>query len=181
MNNTVNQDRARFNRSIAIDLNTNAATWKKVVFNGTSPDNYNTFGMNDATKLRMLDWDAVNEKFVIYGDYDSNFLMGFYPVTNATLITTKSVLQFRIAVPNGGGPGVTKYFPYGDDATPYVDMGEVTLLAGGVRHVPVILPVTATALIRANGFWVECRLSNALVTLGQCTMTSAYITFLSTR
>lgn len=171
-NYTVPEPRFRANRTANLTLTT---SWQTVDFNGTSSFNVNTFATIDGAGTRMVSWDSTNKLLKFNGDYDRNYAISFFVTTSTNLITTRSILQVRFVVPNGVSPGVDLIFPFPDDATPLVDMGEVTLLAGGVRHIPLNLDLYSNAAIRTNGVRVEVRLSNSLITLGVSNMTSASI------
>lgn len=162
-------------RTSSLTLNT---SWQKLIFDGTCAYNENTFGLDPATNNRMLYWDNATQMFKLISDYDYNAIMSLYLSTNTNLLTTRSVLRMRIVIPNGVSPGVPLYIPYPEQSGTggsYMDIGEVTILSGGVNHPVVILPLKINAAIRANGFYIELQLSNALITLGTCSLTNANI------
>lgn len=171
-NTTIQQPRLRVNRTASLQLNT---TWQDIDFNGTSNQNINTFGVaNVETGLKTVYYDPVTKLFRFTGDYDWNFNIQLYPATSTNLITLRSVLQMRCVVPNGVSPGVDYYFPYpeGGSTTAYMDIGEVTLLANGINHPAVNISTYASTLIRTNGFKIQLRLSNSLISLGVCNLVS---------
>lgn len=168
-NKSIQQGRFRINRTATLALTT---SWQTVDFNGSSTYNTNTFGIDPETGAKMVSWDSTNKIVKFKGNYDRNYDITIYPETNANLITTRSSLQLRYVIPNGAGAGVDLYFPFSDTSQPFADLGEVTLLANGVRHIPLTLPVTVTQSIRTNGIRIELRISNSLITLGVCNLTN---------
>lgn len=170
------QPRLRVNKTSALTITT---TWQKIIFDGTSTFNVNSFGKNSAGK-QMVEWDSTALQFKFYDQVDQNYVVFFSPVTTATLITTRAVLRYRCVIPNGGGVGVNTYFPYPDQGG-YVDASEVTLLSSAMLHQLQPFPLYLNANIRANGFWIEVQLSNSLITLGVCTLNSASFLIQSTK
>lgn len=176
MANIQAQPRLRVNKTASLAINT---TWQKIVFDGTSTFNANTFGRNAAGK-QMVEWDATNQVFRFYDQIDQNYICFLQPVTTATLITTRATLQYRCVIPNGGGTGVNTYFPYPDQGG-FVDAAEATILTSTMLHQLQPFPLYMNANIRANGFWIEVKLSNPLVTLGVCTLNSCSFLIQSTK
>lgn len=176
MASNIQQPRIRVSRSSTLALNTN---WQKIVFDGSSAFNVNTFGKNSGGK-QMVEWDGINNQFKFYDQIEQNYLCFLSPVTTATLITTRAVLQYRCVIPNGGGTGVNSYFPYPDQGG-YVDGPEVTLLSSQMVHQIQPFPLYLNANIRNNGFWIEVKLSNSLVTLGVCTLNNCSFLIQSTK
>jgi len=170
------QPRLRVSRSAALNITT---TWQKVVFDGSSAFNVNTFGKNSAGK-QMVEWDNTAGKFNFYDAIDQNYVCFLSPVTTTTLITTRATLQYRCVIPNGGGTGVNSYFPYPDQGG-FVDAAEATLLTSTMLHQLQPFPLYLNANIRSNGFWIEVKLSNSLITLGVCTLNSCSFLIQSTK
>jgi len=164
-NYTVDQPRMRVNRTAPLTLST---TWQTVDFNGTSTFNVNDFGNDPTTGKKMVSWDATAKLFRIYGDYNNTYLLQLFPTTTTTAVSVRSTLQYRIVIPNGNGAGSDLYIPY-PEAGGYADINEVTILSTQMQHNPIIFGITATPAIRANGFYVQVRLST-LITLGSCTL-----------
>ncbi len=173
-NYTIQEANIRMCRTASLTLNT---TWQTLVFDGTCTYNENTFGIDPTSGNKMVWWDSVNSMFKFIADYDYNAIMSLYLSTTANLVTLRSSLRMRIVVPNGVSPGVPLYIPFPElgAAGAYIDAGEVTLLANGVNHQPIILPLKINSAIRTNGFYIQLQLSNSLITLGVCTLTSANI------
>lgn len=179
-NYTINDPVFRINRTASLNITT---TWQTIDFNGTSTANSNDFGTDPATGNKMVYWDATNKliRFIGRPPYKKTFSFSIYPETNTNVITTRATLQIRYVIPNGAGTGVDLIFPFVDTASPYADLGEATILAGGVRHMPLSLPIPVGNAIATNGVRVEIRLSNALGlipivgTLGTCTLTNCAI------
>ena len=173
-NYTINDPVFRINRTATFALTT---TWQTVDFNGTSTANSNDFGIDPISGNKMVYWDSTNKliKFIGNPPYKKTFSFSIYPETNTNIITTRATLQLRYVIPNGGGAGVDLIFPFVDTSTPYADIGEVTILAGGVKHTPLSLPIPVSTAIITNGVRVEMRLSNALFTLGVCNLTNCAI------
>lgn len=169
-NYSVPEPRIRVNKTSTQAMTT---SWQTLDFDGTSTFNVNTFGSVDAAGNKMVQWDSTNKLFKFMGDYDRNFDTTLFLSTSTNLITTRASIQVRYVIPNGVSPGVDLYIPFPDESQPYVDAGEVTLLANGVRHLPLPNPLYSNATIRANGLRVQVRLSNSLITLGVCNLTSA--------
>lgn len=163
-NNTVPEGILRLTATNPITLST---TWQKVDFNGTVGvgQNRNTYGKDPVTGNNTVWWDSTNKLFRIYDQYDKNYQITFFPITTTTgLLTTRATIQYRIVIPNGVSAGVPLYAPYSDvQSQAYVDIGEVTLLLGGVQHSPSSLGLQVGALTRTNGFYIEVRLSNAVL------------------
>lgn len=159
----------RVNRSATLTLST---AWQIIDFNGTSTYNRNTFGIDPVSSNKMVYWDSTNKIIKFVADYPKNFSFTLYPETSANLITTRATLQFRYVVPNGISTGVDLIVPFVDAATPYGDLGEVTILANGMRHAQISLPFNITPSVASKGVRVEMRLSNSLITLGVCNLTS---------
>jgi len=166
------QPRLRVNRTSTMNITT---SWQKIDFNGTSTTNINTFGKDPVSGNNMVWWDSSGKLFRFYEQNDQNYDCTMFLSTTTNLITVKATLQYRCVIPNAGGAGVNKYFPFPDDATPYVDMADATLLATQVNHKAEKIPLYLESSIRANGFWIEVKLSNSLITLGTCTLNNAAV------
>jgi len=159
----------RVNRSATLALTT---SWQIIDFNGTSSYNRNTFGIDPVSGNRLVYWDSSNKLIKFITDYPKNFSFTLYPESSTNLITTRATLQFRYVVPNGISAGVDLVVPFVDSATPYGDLGEVTILANGFRHPQISLPFSITPSVATKGVRVEMRISNSLVTLGICSLTN---------
>lgn len=171
-----NDPRLRVNKTTDLVLTTN---WQTVDFNGISTFNVNTFG-KDSNGNPMVFYDPSTKLFKFMGDSDMNLMAFFFVRTSATLITTRSNLQYRLVIPNGGGPGVDTYFPF-PDAGGYCDLAEITVLVGAmVNNRTEPIPLYVTQAVRTNGFRIEVRLSNALITLGIATLHNATFLIQST-
>lgn len=173
------QPRLRVNKTATLNIDT---TWRKIVFDGTSTFNANTFGKNASGK-QMVEWDptaSTNGQFKFYDQIEQNYICFLSPVTTTTLITTRATLQYRCVIPNGGGAGINTYFPYPDQGG-YVDASEVTLLTSAMLHQLQPFPLYLNQNIRTNGFWIEVKLSNSLITLGVCTLNSCSFLIQSTK
>jgi len=168
-NYTVIPARLRISRSSSLALTT---SWQVVDFSGTSPYNVNTFAYDSSIGKNLVYWDSTSKLIKFSSSYDMNLITSLFATTSTNLLTTKATVQVRFVIPNGVSPGVDLYFPYPDETTPYADLGEVTLLANGIKHQPLILPIYANSSMRTNGFRVEIRLSNSLITLGTCSLNS---------
>ncbi len=164
------QPRLRVNRSSVMAITT---TWQKLDFSGTSSVNVNTFGKDPVTGNSMVMWDTSAKLFKFYEQNDQNYDCSLFLSTTTNLITVRATIQYRCVVPNGGGAGIPSYFPFPDDSTPYVDIAEATLLATQVNHKVEKIPLYLNSVLRANGFWIELKLSNSLVTLGTCNLNNA--------
>lgn len=177
MASKVQQPRIRVSRTATLNV-TNA--WQKIIFNGVSADNVNTFGKNASGK-QMVEWDATALQFKFYDPIDQNYICFLSPVTTTNLITTRATLQYRCVIPNGLGAGIDKYFPYTDQGG-YVDAAEVTLLgATSMLHSIQPFPSFLNSNVRVNGFWIEVKLSNSLITLGTCTLNTCSFLIQSTK
>lgn len=168
MDTGIVEPRIRVNRSTSLALTT---SWQDIDFNGTSSANSNTFGKNPETGNNMVWYDSSTKLFRFYDVYDKNYIIRLDPSTISTLITVRSVLQYRFVIPNGVSAGVDYYFPYSDDGG-YGDIGEVTIISVNTNHRSLVLPIFVENKIRNNGFKLQLRLSNTLVTLGTCTLNS---------
>lgn len=171
-NYTISDPVFRINRSATLALST---SWQTIDFNGISTYNKNTFGIDTASGNKLVYWDSTNKLIKFVTDYPKNFSFTLYPETNTNLITTRATLQFRYVIPNGISTGVDLIVPFVDASTPYGDIGEVTILANGFRHSPISLPFSITPSIATKGVRVEMKLSNSLITLGACNLTSCAI------
>lgn len=168
-NSSVADPRLRVNRTATLALST---SWQSVILNGSSTYNVNTFGFA-ANGERVVTYDQTNNLFKFNTEFDKNFTLQLSFRTSTNLITTKSTLQYRLEIPNGGGGGVPVYFPFPDVAgAEYVDVADVTLLANGLNSDVIPLSIYVNSMVRANGFRIQVRLSNALITLGVCNLTN---------
>lgn len=173
-----NYPRLRVSRIATLAMTT---SWQKIDFSAGVGDslNVNTFG-NNSSGVPMVTWDTTNKLFKFNHLEDVNYTGFLFNATTTTLITTRATLQMRCVIPNGGGAGIDSYFPFGGQGN-YSDIKEVTILAAvqqnnGVEPVPLY----ANSNIRTNGFWIELRLSNSLITLGTCTLNYAAFLIQST-
>jgi hypothetical protein len=92
--------------------------------------------------------------------------------TTTTLLTIRAFMQIRFVIPNGVSPGVDFIFPFTNNGA-YVDLNEVTILSTAQNNKPFSIPLYTNAAIRANGFRVQARLSNALSIGGTTTLNYA--------
>lgn len=168
-NMSIDQSRLRVNTSASLSLDAN--TWKTIEFNGVSSDNINTFGIYpDGAGNPYIYWDQSSKIFRVQGDYTSHHALQIFPTTTTTAISVRSVLQYRIVIPNGNGPGINRYLPY-SDTVGYADSSEVTIITNQVNHTPIMFILTATPAVRTNGFYIQMRLSTAItLALGSCTL-----------
>jgi len=166
MASSVIKPRIRVDRSTNLSLTT---SWQKVVFDGTSLLNTNTFGEDPTEELQMIVWDDVDELFRFYDKIDQDYLVYFNATTTTDLVSVRATLRYRFVIPDGGGIGIDTYFPFEENGG-FVDAGEVTVLTVAVNHnfTPLLLGLNET--IRDNGCYLEVKLSNALATLGTCTI-----------
>lgn len=179
-NPTVQIETMRVNRSASLALTT---SWQTLDFNGTSAFNENTFGIDPVSGNKMVYWDATNKLFKVINNYDRLLNIQIFPESTSTglgITTVPTKVQYRIVVPNGVSPGVDLVVPYLDSTNPgYGDLDFVHLLSG-VRHPTVNLNVKASPTVRANGFYVQFRLSNSMV-LGGCNISYCSINIQSVK
>jgi len=102
----------RQNRSTDLVLST---TWQRVVFNGTSTRNTNTFPLMDGTN-RLVQWDAVNNVFDFNNPDARHYDVIFnFHINSSTLVSllnlTMTTVKFRFVVPSP----TPRYFPLPDD------------------------------------------------------------------
>lgn len=166
------QPRLRVNRTSTLNVNT---TWQKLDFSGVSNLNINTFGKDPISGRNMVWWDPTNKIFRFYEQNDQNYDCSLFMSTTTSLITIRSTLQYRCVIPNGGGVGINSYFPFPDDSSPYVDVAEVTVISSQINHKVEKIPLYLESTLRNNGFWIEIKLSNSLITLGTCTLNNAAV------
>jgi hypothetical protein len=174
-NYSVSEPRLRVYRSASLNLST---TWQTIVFGASDTYNINTYGINPATGNNMIWYDTGTNLFKVEGQYDRNLTFQLFPATTTNLITTQATLQMRIVIPNGVSPGVDLYVPYTSSGG-YVDLASVTILTSTVYHPLVSISLPAGNAIRTNGFYVQLRLSNALITLGTCVLNNCAATIQS--
>lgn len=173
------QPRLRVNRTTAMNVTT---SWQRIIFNGTSPFNVNTYGKDPISGNQMVMWDSTNNIFRFYNKNDQNYIVFFNASTTVNLISTRATLRYRFGIPNGVSAGVALYFPFPDtQSAAYVDAVEVTVLTLGANHNVAPLPLYVNDLIRANGLFMEIQLSNSLITLGTCTLNSCDLLIQSTK
>jgi len=171
MDTGITEPRIRVNRSAALVLSN---AWQDIDFNGTSAQNANTFGKDTISGKPMVWYDQSTKLFRFYNLYDKNYIFRMDPATTATLLTTRATLQYRLVVPNGVSAGVDFYIPFSDDGG-YGDISEVTIISTTMLHKSVILPIFVENKIKTNGFKVQMKLSNSLITLGVCTLNSVSV------
>jgi len=170
-NYTVAEPRMRVNKSSSLSLTT---SWQTLNFNGTSTNNFNTYGTDPSTGNKMIWYDTANNLFKFYGEYDKNINMQIFVKTTTTLITTPATLQYRCVIPNGISAGVDLYFPFPDDGG-YGEIAGLTTVTSGINLSIEPLNVYINSNIRTNGFYIQVKLSNALITLGTSTVNSAAV------
>lgn len=171
MDNGIIEPRIRLNRTAPLNVTT---TWQDVDFNGTSQANTNTFGKDPVSGNNMVWYNPTTKLFRFYEPYDTNYLIRLDFETTTNLLTLRATLQYRFVVPNGTSAGVDYYFPF-SDGVGYADAYEVTVLATTMAHNSLVIPTFVENRIRNNGFKLQVRLSNSLVTLGTCTLNSSAI------
>lgn len=175
MNYSVSEPRLRVYRSSSLNLTT---SWQTVAFGASDTNNINTYGKNPATGNNMIWYDTTTNKFIVEGQYDRNLTFQLFPSTTTNLVTVQATLQMRIVIPNGVSAGVDLYIPYTSSGG-YVDLASVTLLTSQVYHPLVSISIPAGASIRTNGFYVQLKLSNSLITLGTCVLNNCAATIQS--
>lgn len=162
--------RLRVSRSATLALTT---SFQKIDFTAGASDplNVNTFG-NSSDGTNMVTWDTTNKLFKINYPEDRNFTAFFGVRITTSLLTVRATFQYQLVIPNGVSPGVDFVFPFTDFGG-MVDMFEVTILAIPMNKLDSI-PLYANQVLRTNGFYIQCRLSNALITLGTSTLNYAF-------
>lgn len=170
-NYSVPEPRMRVNKSSSLQLTT---SWQTLIFNGTSTNNFNTYGTDPVTSNKMVWHDSANTPYLFkfYGEYDKNYSVQLFIKATTTIITTPASLQYRFVIPNGVSPGVDYYFPFPDDGG-YGELFGLTLLTTGTSMSIEPLNVFVDSRIRTNGFYIQVKLSNSLFTLGTSTINSA--------
>jgi len=167
-NYSVAEPRMRVNRSTSLLLST---SWQTLSFNGTSTNNFNTYGNDPNTSVPMISYNTTSNLFKVAGEYDKNINVQLFFNTTTTAISVGTSLQFRIVIPNGVSPGVDFYFPFPDNGG-YGEIMTLGLVTANMNSTTVPLAVYANSALRTNGFYIQVRLSQA-ITLGTCTINSS--------
>jgi hypothetical protein len=147
-------------------------SWQTINFNASESLNVNTFGINPPNGKLMFEYDPVTMLFKYYGNYDNAFFISFQFQSTTTILTTRATLQLRFVIPNGVSSGVDFFFPFSDRGG-YVDINEITLLSFAQNNTGFEQNIYTNAALRANGFKIQVRLSNALAGIGTSTLNYA--------
>jgi hypothetical protein len=87
-------------------------------------------------------------------------------------LTVKATLQIRFVIPNGTSPGVDFVFPFTNNGG-YADLTDITILSTPINNTPFDFDIYTNGQIRANGFKIQVKLSNALAIGGTTTLNYA--------
>jgi hypothetical protein len=147
-------------------------SWQTINFNGSESLDTNTFGMDPVSGNRIFNYNTTTALFNYYGNYDNNFFTSFQFTTTTTLLTVKATLQIRFVIPNGTSPGVDFVFPFTNNGG-YADLTDITILSTPINNTPFDFDIYTNGQIRANGFKIQVKLSNALAIGGTTTLNYA--------
>jgi hypothetical protein len=138
-------------------------SFQELVYNSTEADKtINTFGIDPASGKFMFDYNSTTNLFTYNNFYPHNFNLFFEFRTLSTIVSTKASLQLRFSVPNGVSAGVDLNFPYRNQGG-FTDIYDITLVNRLFNNKPFSLPLYIGEALKANGFKILVRLSNATV------------------
>jgi len=176
-NVTVDEPFMRVVRTTPLALTT---SWQTVAYSATASSyTSNSYAIDPVTGSNYCWYDVATNKFNFISMYNKIAILQLQFSTTTTLIATRATVQMRLVVPNSAVGGGDLYLP-APELGGYADVHEVTITAGqAMSSRPIVIQLPIGSGVRTNGFYVQVKLSNSLISLGVATLNGATMTISS--